>query len=190
LADSYRSQNAIWPNYLGLPASSAVLSLLLSQPLFRQYSMAPQAMPTGNGKSHLTGYSITGRDLMDIHADIDIRNQETPAELLKLIPGRKAVHAANHDVASPQQVAAFLPASNDLNVRIWIDSENKFPDHIVLGTLQLGICRATAHHAIEVWVLDVIKICSDEPADADVSQLLAYMRATAAKADNANPGLG
>ncbi len=39
---------------------------------------------------------------MDIHTDIDIRNQKTPAKFLKLIPGRKAVHAANHDVASSQ----------------------------------------------------------------------------------------
>jgi hypothetical protein len=127
---------------------------------------------------------------VNIHPDINIRNQETPAEFLKISPGSKAIHAANHDVTSPQQVAAFLPASNDLNVRMGIDSEDEFPNHIVLGTFPLGICGATAYHTIEVWLFDVIKICSDKLTDADVGQLLAYMRATSAETDNANPALG
>ena len=58
MTDSDGSQDAVWPNYLRFPASSAVFSLLPCQPLFSQYSMAPQAVSTGNGKRHLARNSV------------------------------------------------------------------------------------------------------------------------------------
>jgi hypothetical protein len=127
---------------------------------------------------------------VDIHAEIDIRNQKSPAKPLKLVSGRKAVHATDHDVASPQQVAMLLPTSNNLNIRVGIDSSDDFLDHLIFRAIQLGISGTSTHHAIEVRILDMIKIRSDKPANADVSQLLGYMRAAAAKADYAYPTSG
>jgi hypothetical protein len=132
-------------------------------------------MSTGQGKDHLAGNTVPTRKLMDIHADVYIRDQETPAELFKLTPSHKVVYATNDYVASPQQVASLLPVSNSLNTRIGIDSKDQLLDHLALGALRFSISRATTHHAVKVRSIDMIEICSDKPADAYMSQLLAYM---------------
>src|SRR5438309_9644890 len=106
---------------------------------------------------------------MDVHPDIQVRNDESSALPFELISLAKAIEAPEHDVASLKVIGCLLPprfVGGDLGVR-------RQPADDSLRDLGLrrgagNIVERRTYEAVEVRLLDLVGVAQNELLDPDV----------------------
>src|SRR5665213_1622744 len=100
---------------------------------------------------------------MDIHTNVDIRNQITSAKIFQLIAFRIAVNASEYDVAFSQSGQSSLPAPLDgENICLRVNCEYRSLRNSNLGSAFVDIRRDAADCTVMILVLIMVHIAQDK----------------------------
>jgi hypothetical protein len=130
---------------------------------------------------------MASRAVMDIHPDVDIRNEIAAAQPFQLVTLGKAVEAAKQNITTPEGRQRALPFRIDgqnLSRRIHSADHPLCNMDLVRRTRDVPVLPANCSVVVLVFV--PVEISEDKPADADVSELLSYVGTSAAKTDHSS----
>src|SRR5262249_1593682 len=123
-----------------------------------------------------------------IHADIDIGNSEPPSGPLEVVALLVSIDAAENDVRVLQERVRFLPFPlREENLGPRPNAEDGPQDDLDLRGVSVDVGLRGSNQPVEVARLDAWGVNEPVMPDAKVRQLLGYVRAAAATADDGNP---
>ena len=128
-------------------------------------------------------------EIVNVHADVDIRNEVTARETLELLALNKTIYGADDDVTTLKMLRCVLPFirnTDDTGVRL--KSANKPGGYRNLHRRALHVAQRTADQSIGVGIRNVVRISVYLSTDADMRELLHRVRAAATKPGDADRG--
>jgi hypothetical protein len=110
---------------------------------------------------------------MNIHPNVNIRDEIPPAEIFQLIAFRVALNAVEYYVAFPPSGRSCLPARLDgEDIRLRVNCRNRPLRNSYLESAIVDVRSHAAHRTVVILVLITVHVAQDKAPDANVRQLL------------------
>ena len=126
-------------------------------------------------------YDVPVFKLVDVHSDIDVRNKESAAQALNLIPVRIGIDATEDNVTIAERDPFLLPLSRQTQyLGFGVDAfyQPARDCRFTCSYLRISVCRS--NQAVQIGILHLIVVADNKMTDSKMCQLLCDMGTAAA----------